>query len=148
MRNSGPFFIARFRTCNAATEFSSGVIKKAALLVGRVWPVSCLLIVALRHEKSLPAPMSLSCFLLAMGRLTPKDFHAVRSRMLVDGEKGASGRELLQGVRGEQDLQLDGDQRGMGFLRQATRAQIWRPAQAVRDSLKTCSGTDGASTHP
>ena len=64
-----------------------------------------------------PLPKELEAELLAMRRLTPGDFHAVRSRMLFDDERGATHHELLQGLHREQDLKLDSDRRGMGFLK-------------------------------
>ena len=64
-----------------------------------------------------PMSKELEVELLAMRRLTPGDFHAVRSRMLFDGERGLTHHELLQGLRSEQDLKLDSDRRGMGFLK-------------------------------
>lgn len=64
-----------------------------------------------------PLPKELEAELLAMRRLTPGDFHAVRSRMLFDDERGATHHKLLQGLRREQDLKLDSDRRGMGFLK-------------------------------
>lgn len=63
-----------------------------------------------------PMSKELETELLAMRRLTPGDFHAVRSRMLFDGGKGVKHHVLLEGLRQEQELKLDIDRRGMGFL--------------------------------
>ncbi|MBV1713937.1 MAG: AAA family ATPase [Desulfomicrobium sp.] len=64
-----------------------------------------------------PMSKELETELLAMRRLTPGDFHAVRSRMLFDGGKGVEHHVLLEGLRNEQELKLDIDRRGMGFLK-------------------------------
>ncbi|MDO9583745.1 MAG: hypothetical protein Q7J24_11635, partial [Desulfomicrobium sp.] len=64
-----------------------------------------------------PMPKELEAELLAMRRLTPGDFHAVRSRMLFDGGAGVKHHVLLEGLRSEQELKLDTDRRGMGFLK-------------------------------
>ena len=64
-----------------------------------------------------PMSKELETELLAMRRLTPGDFHAVRSRMLFDGAKGVKHHVLLDGLRKEQELKLDIDRRGMGFLK-------------------------------
>lgn len=64
-----------------------------------------------------PMSKELEAELLVMRRLTPGDFHAVRSQMVFDGEREVTHPELLQGLRREQDLKLDSDRRGMGFLK-------------------------------
>ena len=64
-----------------------------------------------------PLTKELEAELLAMRRLTPGDFHVVRSRRLFDDERGVSHHELLQGLRREQDLKPDSDRQGMGFLK-------------------------------
>jgi SpoVK/Ycf46/Vps4 family AAA+-type ATPase len=62
-------------------------------------------------------PEKLETELLTMRRLTPGDFHAVRSQMLFDDERGVTHQVLLQGLRREQELKLDSDRRGLGFLK-------------------------------
>ena len=64
-----------------------------------------------------PMSKELEAELLAMRRLTPGDFHAVRSRMLFDGGKGVKYHVLLESLRQEQELKLDIDRRGIGFLK-------------------------------
>jgi SpoVK/Ycf46/Vps4 family AAA+-type ATPase len=62
-------------------------------------------------------PEKLETELLTMRRLTPGDFHAVRSQMLFDDERGVTHQVLLQGLRREQELKLDSDRRSLGFLK-------------------------------
>ena len=64
-----------------------------------------------------PLPDDMQTELLTMCRLTPGDFHSVRSRMVFEGERDVTHQELLHGLRREQGLKLDSDRRGMGFLK-------------------------------
>ena len=62
-----------------------------------------------------PLPVSLESELLAMCRLTPGDFHAVRAQML-NAEDGVDHADLVCALRKEQGLKLEGSTRGVGFL--------------------------------
>lgn len=62
-----------------------------------------------------PLPVSLERELLAMCRLTPGDFHAVRAQML-NAEDGVDHADLVCALRKEQGLKLEGSTRGVGFL--------------------------------
>jgi hypothetical protein len=79
--------------------------------------VKALYDVLLAPLASEPMSKELETELLAMRRLTPGDFHAVRSRMLFDGGKGVKHHALLEGLHKEQELKLDITGRGMGFLK-------------------------------
>jgi len=62
-----------------------------------------------------PLPVSLKSELLAMRRLTPGDFHAVRAQML-NAEDEVDHADLVCALRKEQGLKLEGSTRGVGFL--------------------------------
>jgi hypothetical protein len=60
-------------------------------------------------------PKELEVELLGMRRLTPGDFHAVRSQMLM-AEDAVGHAGLLCALHREQGLKLEGSSRGLGFL--------------------------------
>lgn len=62
-----------------------------------------------------PLPVDLEGELLAMHRLTPGDFHAVRAQML-NAEEDVDHADLVCALRKEQGLKLEGSARGLGFL--------------------------------
>ena len=90
---------------------------KVAFTYARQEQVKALYETLLAPLASGPLPEKLETELLTMRRLTPGDFHAVRSQMLFDDERGVTHQVLLQGLRREQELKLDSDRRGLGFLK-------------------------------
>lgn len=62
-----------------------------------------------------PLPVDLEGELLAMLRLTPGDFHAVRAQML-NAEEDVDHADLVCALRKEQGLKLEGSVRSLGFL--------------------------------
>lgn len=62
-----------------------------------------------------PMPVNLEGELLAMLRLTPGDFHAVRAQML-NAEEDVVHADLVCALRKEQGLKLEGSARSLGFL--------------------------------
>ena len=62
-----------------------------------------------------PLPVNLEGELLAMHRLTPGDFHAVRAQML-NADEDVDHVDLVCALRKEQGLKLEGPARGLGFL--------------------------------
>ena len=62
-----------------------------------------------------PLPVNLEGELLAMLRLTPGDFHAIRAQML-NTEEDLDHADLVCALRKEQGLKLEGSARGLGFL--------------------------------
>jgi hypothetical protein len=63
-----------------------------------------------------PMSKELATELLAMRRLTPGDFHAVKARMGF-AKDSIVHEELILALRKEQELKLDSGPRGMGFLK-------------------------------
>jgi len=62
-----------------------------------------------------PLPVNLKDELLAMLRLTPGDFHAVRAQIL-NADEDLDHAKLVCALRKEQGLKLEGSARGLGFL--------------------------------
>jgi SpoVK/Ycf46/Vps4 family AAA+-type ATPase len=88
---------------------------KIAFMYSKPEQVQALYDALLAPLASGPMSKELKTELLAMRRLTPGDFHAVRSRILFNEGIGLDHSELLTELRREQELKLDTGRRIVGF---------------------------------